>query len=72
MVLTKQIIKIVVGQHDHRPAVQTGAEDPFARDIEIVAIDQGIHGRTLIPQLPGLQVMKRLMQEVTTPQTSMV
>ena len=39
---------------------------------KIVAIDQRIHGRTFIPQLPGLQVMKRLMQEETTPQTSMV
>ncbi|WP_374640318.1 hypothetical protein [Hydrogenophaga sp.] len=66
------INKIVVGQHDHRPAVQAGTEDPFARDLKIVAIDQRIHGRTFIPGLPGLQVMNRLMQEETTPQTSMV
>ncbi|MCY1309380.1 hypothetical protein D9M70_594700 [compost metagenome] len=36
---------VVVGENDDRPAVQAGTEHPLARDIEIVAIDQGVHGR---------------------------
>ena len=42
MVLTKQIIKIVVGEHHHRLAVEAGAEHPLARNIEVVPVHQGI------------------------------
>jgi hypothetical protein len=35
---------IVVGQHDHRPALQPGLEDAFARDVKVVAVDEGEHG----------------------------
>ena len=35
---------VVVGEHDHRPVDDRRVEDPLARRIEIIAIDQGEHG----------------------------
>lgn len=35
---------IVVAEHHDRQAAQLGPEEAFAADIEVVAIDQGVHG----------------------------
>ena len=37
---------IVVGQHDNWTADQGRAEDALARDVEIVAVDEGEHVRS--------------------------
>ena len=35
---------VVVGQDDHRSALQPGLEDAFAGDVKVVAVDEGEHG----------------------------
>jgi hypothetical protein len=35
---------VVVGQHDYRPALQSGLEDAFVGGVKVVAVDEGGHG----------------------------
>ena len=39
---------VVVGQHNHRPALQPRLEDAFAGDVEVVAVDEGEHGGMML------------------------
>ncbi len=34
---------VVVGQHHHRPRVQTGAKHALTRHVKVIAVDQGVH-----------------------------
>ncbi len=59
LVAARDRAAVVVAQDDDRPPQQAGPEHPLAAHVEVVAVDEREH---------GLQVMKRLIVHVTTPQ----